>query len=89
MSINTGTDVGRCSRHNERQRWLEETHCPMCCPAREGLRSKVKSTVPIGRLNLPKRGVENQNRKKIMLASNADGMWTKHIQGHKVRDHKV
>jgi len=19
------------------QRWLEETHCPMCCPAREGL----------------------------------------------------
>src|SRR6218665_2992932 len=24
------------------QRWLEETHCPMCCPARDGLRSKVR-----------------------------------------------
>src|SRR6218665_2753589 len=23
-----------------RQGWLEEMHCPMCCPARDGLRSK-------------------------------------------------
>src|SRR6218665_817721 len=39
----TGTDVGRCSRRSGGQscKWLEETHCPMCCPAREGLRSNV------------------------------------------------
>src|SRR6218665_3390804 len=38
-----GTDVGRCSRRSGGQRWLEETHCPMCCPARDGLRSKVRT----------------------------------------------
>src|SRR6218665_1623020 len=30
-------------RNKFRQRWLFETHCPMCCPARDGLRSKVRS----------------------------------------------
>src|SRR6218665_117688 len=35
----TGTDVGRCSQCSGGQRWLEETHCPMCCPAWKGLRS--------------------------------------------------
>src|SRR6218665_3685451 len=41
---NTGTDVGGCSRRSGRQRWLEETHCPMCCPARDGLRSKISAS---------------------------------------------
>src|SRR6218665_463898 len=41
-----GTDVGRCSRRSRGQRWLEETHFPMCCPAREGLRSKVSAIQP-------------------------------------------
>src|SRR6218665_2034760 len=34
------TDVGRCSRRSGEQKWLEETHCSVCCPAREVLRSK-------------------------------------------------
>jgi len=34
---NTGTDVGRCFQRSGGQRWVEELHCPMCCPAREAL----------------------------------------------------
>jgi len=30
-------ELRRCSRRSGRQRWLEETHCPMCYPARDGL----------------------------------------------------
>ena len=45
-NIRNITEVGRCSRRSGGQSWLEETHCPICCPAREGLRSKVNTCRP-------------------------------------------